>query len=213
MSTAEGIFISFEGVEGTGKSTQARMLASELKDLGYEVVLTAEPGGTAIGKQIRTLLMDVEHSHLDPVVELLLYGADRRQHIAEVIAPALASGKVVITDRYSDSTRAYQGVARDLGNDLIDTLDRIATGGLKPNLTFLLDLDVEEGLRRNREGGKVDRFELEDVQFHQAVREGFLAIQQKEPERVKLVNATKSLEKVSKEVLFAFKQYIKKART
>jgi dTMP kinase len=198
-----GLFISFEGIEGTGKSTQSSLLA--------DVLLTAEPGGTDIGVQIRALLMHVDHTHLDPVAELLLYGADRRQHIAEVIAPALEAGRVVITDRYSDSTRAYQGAARGLGSELIDALDAIATGGLKPDLTVLLDMGVEEGLRRNSEGGKVDRFELEDVAFHRKVREAFLDIQKAEPERVVLLNASMPAEAVHADVLSRVRQFMKTA--
>jgi dTMP kinase len=207
----QGLFISFEGIEGTGKSTQVRLLADVLQREGREVVVTAEPGGTGIGQQIRALLMHVDHTHLDPVAELLLYGADRRQHIAEVIAPALEAGSVVITDRYSDSTRAYQGVARGLGTELIETLDGMATGGLKPDLTVLLDMDVEEGLRRNSDEGKVDRFELENAAFHRAVREAFLAIQKAEPGRVVLVDAARAVEAVHAEVLEHVRRFMKKA--
>jgi dTMP kinase len=188
------------------------MLAETLKAKGHEVVLTAEPGGTGIGKSIRSLIMDLNNTHLHPVTELLLYGADRRQHIEELISPSLESGKVVITDRYSDSTHAYQGIARGLGNELVDALDQIATGGLKPHLTLLLDLDPEEGIRRNREKGKIDRFELEDLSFHRSVRKGFLAIQTAESERVRLIDASQSIEDVHAAIMAEVEEHMKKAQ-
>jgi len=185
-----GAFISFEGIEGSGKSTQARLLAEALGRRGADVLLTAEPGGTAIGEGIRRLLLSEEHSGMDAVAELLLYAASRRQHVAEVIEPALCAGRVVVTDRFSDSTTAYQGWGRGLSLDLLAMLDSAATGGLRPGLTFLLDLDVETGLRRNAEANKVDRLERESVEFHRKVREGYLAIAREEPRRVRLLDAS-----------------------
>jgi dTMP kinase len=172
------------------------MLAEHLTARGVECVLTAEPGGSALGMKIRELLLSVEHKGMDALTELLLYAAARRQHLKELIMPALDEGKTVITDRFSDSTRAYQGAARGIGPALIDEVDGMVTGGLRPDLTLLLDVDVEAGLSRNRKAGKVDRLELEEVEFHRKVREGFLAIQQAEPERVKLVDASESLQAV-----------------
>jgi dTMP kinase len=196
-----GIFISFEGCEGSGKSTQAKLLAEALEGTGRKVVLTAEPGGTQISQRLREVLLDPEHTAMEPVTELLLYAAARRQHLAEKIIPALREGKVVITDRFSDSTRAYQGTARGLDMELIDTLDKIATEGLKPELTIILDLDEEEGLKRNRSCGKRDRLELEDVSFHKKVREGFLLIAKDEPQRVKIISASQKKNKVHKEIM------------
>lgn len=197
----KGLFISFEGIEGTGKSTQARLLADYLRAKGAAGVLTEEPGGTAIGRKIREVLLSVEHGGMDPVAELLLYAASRRQHMSELILPSLKKGLTVITDRFSDSTRAYQGYGRGLPLELIDSLDRAVTGGLRPDLTLLLDLDVEAGLMRNRKVNKVDRLELEDVRFHKKVREGYLAIMEAEPERVRLIDASGAVEAVHAEVV------------
>jgi dTMP kinase len=204
----KGLFISFEGIEGTGKSTQARLLRDWLEGQGREAVLTREPGGTEIGKSIRQVLLNREHDAMDPVAELLLYAADRRQHISEVVKPSLDAGLVVITDRFSDSTMAYQGHARGLDIELLESLDEAATGGLKPALTLLLDLDVREGLTRNRDANKVDRFELEEVEFHEAVREGFLRIQRSAPDRVKLIDASGEVEGVHARVVEAVRLFL-----
>lgn len=195
-----GLFISLEGIEGTGKSTQTRILADAIRESGREVVQTVEPGGTDISRAIRGLLLDVNHGAMDAMTELLLYAAARRQHMAEVILPALERGAVVVTDRFSDSTVAYQGYARGLDMALIRKLDEMVTGGLKPHLTLLLDLDVEVGLRRNKGANKVDRLELEDVAFHRRVREGFHAIAKAEPARVKMIDASGSLDDVSRAI-------------
>jgi dTMP kinase len=205
----KGQFISFEGIEGTGKSTQARLLRDWFEGQRREAVLTREPGGTEIGKGIRQALLSEEHGAMDPVTELLLYAADRKQHMREVILPALEGGLVVITDRFSDSTSAYQGHARGIDIELIDSLDEAATGGTKPGLTLLLDMEVLEGLKRNRDADKSDRLELEDVEFHERVREGFLRIQRGEPERIKLIDATGAVEEVHARVIEAVKEFLK----
>lgn len=198
MSGSRG-FISFEGIEGSGKSTQAKRLAGFFRAKGREVIQTAEPGGTGIGTKIRSLLLE-PGNHMDSLTELLLYYASRAQHVKEVITPALKEKKVVITDRFTDSTVAYQGYARGLDMTIIDKLNAIVVPGIKPFVTFLLDLDVEEGLRRNRKARKEDRFELETVEFHKRVREGFLTIAAGEPDRVKIVDASKSPDEVSEEI-------------
>jgi dTMP kinase len=208
----DGTFISFEGIEGTGKSTQARLLAHALTERGHSVVLTAEPGGTELGQRIRSLLLDVRHSGMEPVTELLLYSAARRQHLSKVILPALEEGKVVITDRFSDSTLAYQGYARGLDRELIARLDTWVTGGRKPHLTLLLDTDVETGLTRNRQAEKVDRLELEDVAFHRRVREGFRKIREEEPERVLLVEVTDGIEDIHGTILSLVLDFLKKRK-
>jgi dTMP kinase len=208
----DGTFISFEGIEGTGKSTQARLLARALTERGHSVVLTAEPGGTELGQRIRSLLLDVRHSGMEPVTELLLYSAARRQHLSEVIIPALEEGKVVITDRFSDSTLAYQGYARGLDRGLIASLDTWVTGGRKPHLTLLLDTDVETGLMRNRQAEKVDRLELEDVAFHRRVREGFRKIRDEEPERVLLVEVTDGVEEMHGTILSLVLDFLEKRK-
>ena len=189
----KGVFISFEGIEGTGKSTQARLLAEYLGGRGYAVVLTAEPGGTPISFKIRELLLSLESRDMDHVTELLLYNAARVQHIRDVIGPALLQGSVVITDRFSDSTLAYQGYGRGIERKTIDAIDTAATGGMKPDLTLLLDVDVETGLRRNRRAHKQDRLELEDIAFHRNVQKGFHEIAAAEPERVRIVPCAGSI--------------------
>lgn len=192
----KGIFISLEGIEGTGKTTQARLLSEYLSKKGYESVLTEEPGGTAIGRRIREVVLSLAHVEMHCITELLLYNASRCQHVKEVIAPALNAGKVVITDRFTDSTHAYQGIGRGINTDFIFWLDKFVTGGLMPDLTLLLDIDVETGLKRNRGANKVDRLELEDLEFHKNVRTGFQAIAAKEPARVKVIDAADSIDNI-----------------
>jgi dTMP kinase len=196
-----GIFISFEGIEGTGKTIQSRLLCENLVKKGYEVILTEEPGGTRIGLKIRDVVLAVENKEMTPVTELLLYNASRAQHINEVILPALRRGVIVITDRFTDSTVAYQGYGRGITLEIIDSLEIIVIEGLKPDITFLLDLEVEAGLKRNRGINKTDRLELEDVEFHKRVRDGYLQIAAKEPERIKLIDASGSIEKMQKKII------------
>lgn len=196
----KGLFISFEGIEGSGKTTQAAFLAKRLAAEGYDALLTYEPGGTVVGRKIREVLLQPEHMEMSHITELLLYNADRAQHLSETILPALGEGKVVITDRFTDSTVAYQGYGRGIDLQLIMSIDGHATGGIRPDLTILFDLDAEAGLTRNRGINKVDRLELEDIAFHRKVREGFLRIAELEPERVKLVDASMSVEDVKNKV-------------
>lgn len=199
MSGAKG-FISFEGIEGSGKSTQVKALAEYLRAKGHKVVETVEPGGTIIGNKIRELLLE-PGNHMDPMAELLLYYSSRAQHVREVIYPAILDNSIVITDRFIDSTVAYQGYARGIDLGLINTLNDIVIPDMKPFLTFLLDMDVEEGLRRNRRAQKEDRFELETVEFHNRVRKGFHQIAAEEPERIKIVDASLSVKEVSRKVI------------
>lgn len=196
-----GLFISFEGIEGTGKSTQAKLLSESLSKKGYKTVLTEEPGGTTISRKIRKILLSTKHNKMDYLTELLLYNASRIQHVKEKILPAINSGKIVITDRFSDSTVAYQGYGRGIRLRLIDSIDKIATGGIRPDITLLLDLDVETGLMRNKHINKVDRLELEDIEFHKKVRKGYLKLAAKEPERMKLINASKSIDAIHREAV------------
>lgn len=198
-----GLFISLEGGEGSGKSTQSRMLVEALNYIGMKTVLTMEPGGTLLGDKIRGVLLDVFNKDMDHMTELLLYAAARRQHLSELIVPSLESGATVITDRFSDSTMAYQGYGRGINHDLIDKLDVMVTGGLKPDLTLLLDLDVNEGLKRNKGVNKVDRLELEDLEFHERVRKGFLAIVDANPERLVKVDASEGVDQVHRAIMEA----------
>ena len=196
----KGRFISLEGIEGTGKSTQAKLLSDYLKEKGFDVVLTEEPGGTQIGLRIRELLLSVEHKGMTAVTELLLYNASRSQHIREIILPAISRGAIVITDRFTDSTIAYQGFGRGIDQGLIDSIDLIATERLRPDITILLDLDAEVGLKRNKGINKTDRLELEDLEFHQRVRNGYHNLAEKEPERIKLIDASAGIQEIHNRV-------------
>jgi dTMP kinase len=197
------MFITLEGTEGAGKTTLLPALVGFLQDRGHDCVVTREPGGTPTGLKIRTILLDPGNSGMTPETELFLYAADRAQHVGTVIRPALAAGKTVICDRFIDATEAYQGEARGLDRELISLLNRVATGGLKPDLTILFDLPPEVGLARaweriNRNGnGAADhRFETEDLDFHHRVRNGYLAIAAREPERFVIINAGGSEDEV-----------------
>jgi dTMP kinase len=184
------MFITLEGPEGSGKSSQIDLLAEFLGRRGFSVITTREPGGTAIGDQIRQVLHDVANTAMSSTAELLLYSASRAQLVSELIRPALAAGQVVLCDRYADSTLAYQGYGRHLNLTDLRTITQFATGGLKPDLTLLLDIDVERGLARRRDGGEeMNRLDLELVSFHQRVRDGYHCLAQEEPERWVIVDA------------------------
>ncbi len=181
------VFITFEGIEGCGKTTQAKLLAKRLREEGQQAILTAEPGGTVLGRALRAALLNPART-VDPIAEWLLFEADRAQHVRETIQPLLRRGVTVICDRFSDSTRAYQGIGRGLGLDQVDRVDRAATGGLKPDLTFLLDLPVREGLARAASRGKLTRIERERTRFHTKIRDAFLVLATREPGRIKVVD-------------------------
>jgi dTMP kinase len=184
----KGVFIAIEGGDGTGKSTQARLLASRLREDGHEVVLTYEPGDTRIGPTVRRLVLDVASEGLDPRAEALLYAADRAEHVATLIRPALERGAVVITDRYIDSSIAYQGVGRGLGVAEVAAVSEFATGGLLPDLTVVLD--VPEDVRRPRIAGLGDRLEREAAEFHETVRKAYLHRAAADPGRYLVVDAS-----------------------
>ncbi len=206
----KGIFISFEGIEGTGKTIQSKLLYEYLTKKGYELTLTEEPGGTRIGLKIRDLLLSVENKGMTSLAELLLYNASRAQHIQEVILPVMNKGAIVITDRFTDSTVAYQGYGRGIDLNIINSLKRMVAADLQPDITILLDLDVEVGLRRNRGINKMDRLELEDVEFHKRVRNGYLDIATKEPERIKLIDASEGIEQVHNRIIKIIMDFLKK---
>ena len=193
-----GVFLALEGGEGAGKSTQARLLAIWLRDQGYEVVTTHEPGATKVGMRLRALLLDTAHAGLSPRAEALMYAADRAEHVKAVIIPALERGAIVVTDRYVDSSLAYQGAGRQLPITEIAQVNNWATGGLMPNLTILLDLDPLTGLGRRL--SSADRLESEPVEFHERVRNGFLALASATPDRYLVLNASRPETEVSRDI-------------
>lgn len=193
-----GIFITFEGSEGCGKSTQIQRLAARLKDLELPVILTREPGGTSIGEEIRHLLQfSSANQAMRPEAELLLFTASRAQLVREVISPALDSGTTVIADRFLDSTTVYQGAARKIEPASVEYINNFAVGTCRPDLTFVLDLDCNEGrirlLRRPRPAGAPDRMEQEPIEFYEDVRAGYLKLAQKEPDRIVVIDASRTI--------------------
>jgi dTMP kinase len=197
-------FITFEGIDGCGKSTQMRMLASELRLRGREVIVTREPGGTPLGTRVRQLVLDSEEQ-VDPLAELLLYAADRAQHVRTLVRPALDSGHVVLSDRYADATVAYQGAGRGFPDETVSALVGLATGGLMPDLTLIFDLPVEESQRRAAQrsdrGHKKDRLDAEDAAFHTRVRDAYLRIAAAEPERVRVIDASGSVQETQSQIM------------
>ncbi|BCR05133.1 thymidylate kinase [Desulfuromonas versatilis] len=197
------LFITFEGIEGCGKTTQISHLADYLRQLGHSVVTTREPGGCAIADAIRNILLNPDNKGLVPRAELLLYAAARAQHVDEVVRPALNSGAVVLCDRYSDATLAYQGYGRGLDNALICHLNELASGGLVPRLTLLLDMPAADGLgranRRNTEqdNAQESRFEMESLLFHQRIRQGYLELAQRDQQRFRVIDARGGIEEVA----------------
>jgi dTMP kinase len=193
----KGYFITFEGADGSGKSTQICNAVAFLKKKGRSVVMLREPGGTRISEAIRGILLDKKLKEMDPITELLLYFAARAQIVREKILPALKAGKVVICDRFEDSTLAYQGFGRKIPLAAIEEVSCLVRGPLKPDLTFVLDIDIVKGLQR---GGRYDRIEREALSFHKRVRLGFLTLAKKEPRRITVVDANRSMAWVSQQV-------------
>jgi len=195
-----GYFITFEGPDGSGKTTQAHLLAEWLRE-SHDVVLTREPGGTEIGDQIRAVLHDPQNVAMDARAEILLYSASRAQHVAQLIRPALAAGKIVISDRYADSTLAYQGYGRELDLEALRTITLFATSGLTPDLTLYLDVIPEAGLqRRQMGGGEWNRLDAETLEFHRRVRAGYRELARQESERWAVIDGERSVEEVQAEL-------------
>ena len=201
------MFITFEGIEGSGKTTQIERLLPVLRERGHDCLFTREPGATGIGQKIRAILLDAANKEMTPLAELLLYGADRAQHVHEVIRPALAAKKLVVSDRFFDATTVYQGYARGFDLTLIERIHRLVIGDLRPDLTVVLDLPVDLGLKRawerinaQSEGLPEDRFEKEAFAFHEKVRQGYLTLAGLEPERFRVIDANRSHQVVHKEI-------------
>ncbi|MBC7998345.1 MAG: dTMP kinase [Leptolyngbya sp.] len=197
-TTYKGSFITLEGPEGAGKTTQLKLLSRQLDQIGCKHIVTRDPGGTSLGKQIRRILLNPENPVM-PMTELLLYQADRAQHVDELIRPALDAGTLVLCDRYIHSTIAYQGYARGIDFDLIDKLNQMATGGLMPEITILFDIDSSAGLGRLHPGGH-DRLEREAIEFHHKVRKGYNELAKRDPEKWAVIDASKPLSVVQEEL-------------
>ncbi|MBO8169899.1 MAG: dTMP kinase [Thermoanaerobacteraceae bacterium] len=195
-----GFFITFEGPDGAGKTTQINKVAGKLRQLGKKVAVTREPGGTKLGEAIRNILLDPQQNNLCSEAEVLLYAAARAQHVVEVIKPALAEGKIVLCDRFLDSSIAYQGFGRKLNLDIIQTVNRYAVAGIKPDLTVLLDVPVTVGLQRIKSKGGLDRIESEKLVFHEQVRQGFYQLSRQEPDRFRVIDASRPVDVVSRQV-------------
>jgi dTMP kinase len=197
-----GYFITFEGVEGCGKTTQIKLLSEYLTERGMSTVLTREPGGCPIADKIRAILLDAENRALSPMAELMLYASARAQHVTEVISPALSDSKIVLCDRFCDATVAYQSFGRGIDRGVIDTLNFHALNGVSPDLTVLVDCDAAIGLERARRrieassGPREERFELEALAFHQRVRDGYQQLAAAEPERFLIINGSDSIETI-----------------
>jgi dTMP kinase len=194
------MFISLEGPEGSGKTTQLPMLADFLRQRGYDVLTTREPGGTPIGEQVRTILHNLENKEMQPRTEILLFQASRAQLVEQVIRPHLKIGGIVLSDRYADSTLAYQGYGHQIDIESLRVLVTFATSGLRPDLTILLDVDVETGLRRKELKGEWNRLDAYDLEFHHRVRQGYLRLVKAEPERWEVIDASQSPAKVQDEL-------------
>lgn len=187
----KGIFITFEGSEGSGKSTQSELLAKYLKNKGYPVIHLREPGSTGVAEKIRRILLDSSNKAMTAECEMLLYMAARADIVARIIKPALAKGKVIVCDRFLDSTLAYQGYGLGVGLQLIKAIGKFTTQGIKPNLTFYLDLPLKQGLKRC--GTELDRIEKRSLKYHQRVRNGYLKLARLEPKRIKVIKADKTI--------------------
>lgn len=208
MSEATGLFVTFEGGEGAGKSTQIRRLASALQKQGFEVVVTREPGGSVGAEAVRHVLLSGAAERFGVRTEAMLFAAARHDHVEEVIRPALAAGKIVLCDRFMDSSRVYQGITGNLDAAFVDSLEEIAINGLRPDLTLILDLPAEEGLRRARDrsaetgGGETpDRFEKEETDIHEKRREAFLDIARADEGRCRVINAARDQDAVAEDIL------------
>ena len=195
----KGLFITFEGCEGSGKTTVSKYLYNRLKEEGYDVIYSREPGGVDIAEQIRSVILNVRNTAMDPRTEALLYAASRRQHLAEIVLPALKAGKIVLCDRFVDSSLVYQGYARGIGIDKVWELNQFAIDDCMPDMTLYYDVDVETGLSRVRSRGEMNRLDSENVEFHKSVRKAYQMIAEKYPERIVTIDSNRPLREVEEE--------------
>lgn len=208
----QGKFITFEGIDGSGKSTQLRMLSGDLRGRGLDFIATHEPGGTPLGRRLRESFLETEET-VAPMAELLLFAADRAQHVEFLIKPALAEGRIVISDRYADATFAYQGAGRGFPEETVNEIIRLATGGLKPDLTLFFDITVDNAIRRMAErhktGERRNRMDVETAEFYSNVRNAYLGIADAEPERFKVLDANGSIEDTHAKVTAIITDFLK----
>lgn len=207
----KGKFITFEGIDGSGKSTQLRLLQDALRARGLEIVTTLEPGGTTLGKRLRAAFLETDET-VSPMAELLLFAADRAQHVSYLIKPSMQEGKIVISDRYADATVAYQGAGRGFDERVIDAVIGLATGGLKPDLTLFYDLPVDMAIaranKRNGDDAKNNRMDAETHDFYERVRERYLKIAEKDPQRFKVIDATGSPDEIFKDTMKIVEEFL-----
>ena len=200
---SEGLFISFEGADGSGKSTQYRAFSEYLKGLGFDVLMTREPGGTPISESIRSMILDPSNTEMSDMTEALLFAASRAQLVSQVIKPAVRQGKVVLCDRFMDSSIAYQGYARGLG-DCVRIINEYAVQGMQPDITFFLDLKPEDGRKRNAAAGKADRMEQQAIEFHEKVYEAYKSLAEIYKDRFIVIDASGSIEEVQERIRRSF---------
>ena len=205
-----GLFITMEGTDGAGKTTQINRLAQYFEDKGYKVICTREPGGTPISEKIREIIIDKNNTEMTDMTEALLYAAARAQHVEEVILPALKEGDIVISDRFVDSSVVYQGFARSIGDRLIKSINTYAVGDLEPDITFFLKLKPEDGLARKREQAELDRLEAEKFSFHQRVYDGYVRLSKRCKNRIQVINALKSVDEIHDEIVKGIENLMEK---
>lgn len=196
-----GIFITFEGPDGSGKTTQIKLLEQYFSEKGYDILITREPGGTEISEQIRSVILDRNNTKMDKITEALLYAASRAQHVAEVIKPALLEGKAIICDRFVDSSIVYQGIGRNLGIDLVKGINDMATQGIEPDITFLLKISPDKALNRKFSSDECNRLDMEKLEFHNEVYKGYLKLEKLYPKRIIGIDATMSIEEIWGEII------------
>ena len=205
-----GLFITMEGTDGAGKTTQINRIAQYFEDKGYKEICTREPGGTPISEKIREIIIDKNNTEMTDMTEALLYAAARAQHVEEVILPALKEGDIVISDRFVDSSVVYQGFARSIGERLIKNINKYAVGDLEPDITFFLKLKPEDGLARKREQAELDRLEAEKFSFHQRVYDGYVRLSKRCKNRIQVINALKSVDEIHDEIVKGIENLMEK---
>lgn len=196
-----GLFISFEGPDGSGKTTQINKLVKYLEEKGHDVIITREPGGTKISEKIREIILDKDNTEMDSITEAMLYAASRAQHVAEIIKPALEKGKIIITDRFVDSSLVYQGIGRGLGIEFIKKINDMAIQGTMPHVTVLIKISPELGLSRKYESDECNRLDMEKIEFHKKVYEAYLELEKLYPDRIKAIDGSKSIDEVYKDII------------